>query len=521
MSGAGQLTVSEPLRSAGPSASRASAQRRIAWPIPAPYLLSAALISVPCFWQHHIQAGDLPSHLYNTWLVNQVKAGQLNGLYVVPQFTNVLFDRLLSLLLLKSESVAVTERIAVLAAVQIFFWGCFMLASTVARRPAWSIAPFLALLTYGAVFRMGFFNFYISVGLCTLAIALAWRNRLRRGLLAIPLLVLAFTAHVLPVVWALGVIGYVMIARRLRPSLRPWLCAVALVCVAAAAWFFAKFVPSGWPPNFFIGSLFGVDQVLTYGMKYEFVAAGLLGLWILLLIRRLSMRSPLRDAALQLWVLSAAACAPMPMSISLPFYRAGMTYITIRLSLLSAIILCSVIARVRFNSLEKLISFVLLAIYLSFAFVDERALNSTEQKIAAAIATLPSGSRVLATLKDSNLFVPALEHMVDRECIGRCFDFANYEPATTQFRLRAAPGNTYVMDDIDDVSRLERDQYTWNRQDIKLMRLISCGDGRRVCVTEVRRGETLLKTQLDSVPRRWTTGSTGGMSGLLGHSVSK
>jgi hypothetical protein len=290
-----------------------------------------------------------------------------------------------------------------------------------------------------------------------------------------------------------------MMARRFRASLGPWLCLVGLAGVAAVALFLAKFVPSRWPPRLFIGSPFGVDQVLTFGMKYKFVAAGLLGLWILLLIRRLGMRAPLRDPAFQLWVISATACVLMPMSISLPFYRAE-TYITIRLSLLSAIVLCSVIARVRFNTLEKLISFALLALYSSFAFVDERALNSVEQKIGIAIATLPSGSHVVATLKDSRLYVPALEHMVDRECIGRCFDFANYEPATAQFRLRAAPGNTYVMTDIDDVSRFEQSEYLWNRQDLRVMRLISCGDNRHVCVTEVRQGETLLKTQLDSVP---------------------
>jgi hypothetical protein len=127
-----------------------------------------------------------------------------------------------------------------------------------------------------------------------------------------------------------------------------------------------------------------------------------------------------------------------------------------------------------------------------------------------AIATLPAGSHVLATLKDARLYVPALEHMVDRQCIGRCFDFANYEPAATQFRLRAAPGNKYVMTDIGDVSGLEHNEYFWKRQDIKLMRLIACGDNRRVCVTQVRQGETLLKTQLDSVPKWWTMGSIGG-----------
>ena len=111
-------------------------------------------------------------------------------------------------------------------------------------------------------------------------------------------------------------------------------------------------------------------------------------------------------------------------------------------------------------------------------------------------------------MKDSRLYVPALEHMLDRQCIGRCFDFANYEPAATQFRLRALPGNTYVMTDIGDVSRLEHNEYFWNRQDIKVMRLTSCGDNRQVCLTEVRQGETLLKTQLDSVPQWWTTGSS-------------
>ncbi len=521
MSTGAVLTISEPLPSPVPSASPVSVQRRVAWRTPAAYLLTAVLISVPCFWQPHIQAGDLSSHLYNAWLVNQVEAGQLNGLYVVPQFTNVLFDRLLSFLLLKSGSAIVTERIAVLVAIQIFFWSCFTLASTLARRRAWSIVPFLALLTYGAIFRLGFFNFYISVGLSTLASALVWRSRLRRGLPAIPLLALAFTAHVLPVVWAVSVIGYVMIGRRLRAPLRPWLCVAGLAGLGAIALFLAKFIAASWPPGVFIGSLFGVDQVLPFGMKYEFVAAGVLALWLLLLIRGLGRRSPFRDSAFQLWVLSAAACVLMPMSISLPFYSAGMTYIPIRLSLLSAVMLCSVIARLRFNWFEKLISIVLLTLYFSFAFVDERALNSVEREIGAAIATLPPGSRVLATLKDSHLLVPALEHMVDRECIGRCFDFGNYEPATTQFRLRATPANTFVMSDIDDVSQLERNTYSWNRQDIKLMRLISCGDSRRVCVTEVKQGETLLKTQLDSVPQYWTMGSAGAASGLPGRSVAR
>src|SRR5260370_37782562 len=77
------------------------------------YVILALLISIPCFWQPHIQADDLSSHLYNAWLVNQVQAGQLQGLFVVRQFTNVLFDHLLSFLLNRG-SLVFTERVAVL-----------------------------------------------------------------------------------------------------------------------------------------------------------------------------------------------------------------------------------------------------------------------------------------------------------------------------------------------------------------------------------------------------------------------
>jgi hypothetical protein len=110
------------------------------------------------------------------------------------------------------------------------------------------------------------------VGLCTLAIALAWRNR-RRRLRAIPVLGLAYTAHVLPVVWALGVIAYVMMARRFRASLGPWLCAVGLASIAAVALFLKRFVVAGWPSGFLFDSLFGVDQVLAFGANYRFLAA--------------------------------------------------------------------------------------------------------------------------------------------------------------------------------------------------------------------------------------------------------
>src|SRR5579872_5154692 len=80
------------------------------------YVLTASLLAIPCFWQTHIQGTDLPSHLYNAWIANQVSAGQLPGLFLVPQFTNVFFDHLLSLLL-RTGSVYLAEHLAALVVV--------------------------------------------------------------------------------------------------------------------------------------------------------------------------------------------------------------------------------------------------------------------------------------------------------------------------------------------------------------------------------------------------------------------
>lgn len=248
----------------------------------AAYFAAAILLAVPCLWQQHIQGSDLPSHLYNAWLANRVASGALQGVYVVPQHTNVLFDLLLSWLL-KSCSVVLTERIAVISAVQIFFWGCFALVSAAGRAPAWKRAPLLALLAYGAVFRMGFFNFYISVGICCGAIALVWWNHLRARWLALALLPIACTAHFLPCLWAMAVIGYIIAARWMKPSHRWRLLAAGIVAIGGLAAFLATRVPSFWTPGLRVESFFGADQVLTFGVKYNIVAAGLLCWFILLL----------------------------------------------------------------------------------------------------------------------------------------------------------------------------------------------------------------------------------------------
>src|SRR5207302_2210214 len=126
-----------------------------------------------------LQAGDLASHIYNAWLARSIESGSVKGLKVVFQSTNILFDWLLSALL-GLFGAAAAQRIVVAAAVLIFVWGAFAFVHAVSGRRPWALLPVIAMLAYGWVFHAGFFNFYLSLGLCWWAMTLAWNRTPRR-----------------------------------------------------------------------------------------------------------------------------------------------------------------------------------------------------------------------------------------------------------------------------------------------------------------------------------------------------
>src|SRR5277367_1861593 len=86
----------------------------------------SALLVIPNFWHHHIQAGDLGSHTYNAWLAQLIHQGKAPGLYLATQFQNVLFDFLLSASV-KLFGFTLGEKMAISACVLVFFWGVFAL----------------------------------------------------------------------------------------------------------------------------------------------------------------------------------------------------------------------------------------------------------------------------------------------------------------------------------------------------------------------------------------------------------
>ena len=131
----------------------------------------------------------------------------------------------------------------------------------------------------------------------------------------------------------------------------------------------------------------------------------------------------------------------------------------------------------------------------------ERSLNAVEGRMQAAVSALPAGVRVLAAIHDPRLYVQGLEHMIDRPCIGRCFDYGNYEASTSQFRLRPEAGNFYVLADNGDIGALEHGKYVFWRKDLQVYKLFPCDEGK-FCSAPLVPGELVASQQLNSLAAR-------------------
>jgi len=244
-------------------------------------LISAALL-VPCFWQR-IQAGDLGSHIYNAWLARQVESGNAPGLTIAPMWTNVLFDLILSGLYNRFGAEA-AQRIAVPLCVLIFFWGAFALACAATRSRPWFMLPSLAMLAYGWTFHMGFFNFYLALGLSLWAMALLLAGGPKARVAALVLLGIAYVGHALPPLWAVGIVCYKWAAERLSPRFRILLMAAALCGIVGLKFWIGGHFSTRTSFHQILESS-AIDQVWVFGIKYCAVCVGLAVLWSFLLLR--------------------------------------------------------------------------------------------------------------------------------------------------------------------------------------------------------------------------------------------
>jgi hypothetical protein len=451
---------------------------------PLGYILASLLVVLPCYWQARIQAGDLSSHIYNSWLAQLIDGGKLPGLVVANQATNVLFNQILSGLF-RALGPDLAQRLAVSMAVLVFTWGAFAFVSAVAGRRAWNVLPCIAVLAYGWVFHMGFFDFYLGLGLSFCGLALAWNMQPKRMAAALAVFALAFLAHALACAWGLAFVAYLWAAKRMGEA-RLWqLTGIAFGALIVAVIAVDSAWRTRWSTEQF--KLFtGADQVRVFDDKYDALFVALLVVWGILLvelIRQRGGRQVLFGLPLQFCVLSAAGVMLLPGGISIPGYRHNLVYIAERMSLCVAVCICALLAPAKARAWQLWSMAAVMVAFFGFLYHDESALNAFEGRMQRLVMRLPPGQRIVSGANDPSLRVNAMAHMIDRVCIGRCYSYANYEPSTWQFRVRAVAPNPYVASSYADSFRLQTGQYTVKPSDLPLYEVTLDDEGHQIIVS--------------------------------------
>jgi len=462
------------------------------WRRPGGIVLLSILLLIPCFWQSRIQAGDFSSHVYNAWLAVQIQQGKVHGLSVVTQSNNVLFDLLLQWLL-RHVGLNLAQRLAASVVVLIFSWGAIAFISALARKNSCFVAPSVAMLAYGFIYHLGFFNFYLSMGICLCYLAIFQKFGWRARMFSLPLLMLAWLAHPFPVIWALGMAAYLLVATRLRGWTRLWFFLLGIAALIAARFVLMAIYPCTWTSKqvYFIT---GANQVLVYGPKYILIFCGWLLTWVMLLrnlMREQGVMPVLSSLPFQLWLLNAVGTWLMPNSVTFPHYALPFTYVIDRTSFAAAIMACAVLAAAPMKLPERTALIAITVAFFCFLYRDTRELNQIEGNIDAVVTRIPPGQRVIGHFPAWSNRADPLNHAVDRACIGHCLAYANYEPSSLQFRVRAQPGNGVVMDNYDDVHAVEKGTYTIEPRDLPLYAAYLCDVRRReVCLRPMQAGET-------------------------------
>jgi hypothetical protein len=484
-------TTEIPPRDEGPALPRVASFLKSFW---VRVVAISAALTIPCFWHRRIVASDLGSHLYNVWLAQLVDHGQVTGLWVSHQWTNILFDVMLGAVG-TVFSLHTAERVVVPIAVLIFFWGAFAMVSAATKRAPWFIAPFLALAAYGWTFHIGLFNYYLSLGLSFFGIAIFWRGKGREKLLALALVPLILLANPLGLLWLFAACVYIGIAERVPVPLQ------ALLFLAAVAIIYGMryYILHHFGIQDSLGSIAkynGADQVVLFGLRYNLLKTAVIYATIAMVaidaIRRVVARQSwaLFLIPLQLYLIIEFGVQMLPSGVTISPELAAVAILTERLTSVAAVLACCVLGAMRPSKWHLAATAAIASVFFVYLYQDTGLINNIEAQAARLVRTLPRNSHVMATifpLPGSRIYIV---HMIDRACIDYCFDYGNYEPGTGLFRVRGDERGPYNVGDYGLAVDMEQGHYKVLPQDLPLYQVYQCtASGTVLCITPLHAGE--------------------------------
>lgn len=451
-------------------------------------------VLLPCFWHRVIVAGDLGSHLYNAWLAQLIERGQAPGFWLAGRWNNVLFDYWLDGLG-RIFSLQAAVKIAVSLAVLIFFWGIFALACAATRRAPWYLCPCIAMFTYGYTFQMGFMNFYISLGLAFLGMAIFWRGKRWDWLVPAVLAPFMILAHPLGFAWLVGGSAYVMIAERIPRRYQIYLLAAGGAALFAAHYYFwhHDVVEARAGPIYYFN---GTDQLLLFGSRYAIPEFALIVFIFVALgtdfFSRAGGQSRPQDYAvsLQLYILVCLGVVLLPDGIRFPNTPSALALLTERLTSVSAALLCCLLGAMHPRKWHWVACGAIATVFFGFLYQDTGKISRMEAQIERLVHRLPPNQRVLGTIKPFPGSRILIQHMLDQACIGHCFSYGNYEPACAQFRVRTTPNNPYAMFSYERTSDMEDGTYEVQAGDLPAYQVYQCSEGGTdLCIRPLAAGE--------------------------------
>jgi hypothetical protein len=472
-----------------------SAVRFLRARFPAVVIISAVLL-VPCFWHSHIEAGDLASHTYNAWLAQLIERGQVPGLYISSQFTNILADVALARLG-GALGFGAAEKMVVGTCVLIFFWGAFALIVAATRQLPWFLIPAIAMLAYGWTFEMGFLNYYLSLGLGFLAIALLWRGHGIDWIAGAVLAGLTLLAHPMGSVCVVAIVFYIRLAERMNGSRRWSIFGAAFLAVFVAhVYIVHHFRAQYWDTPFFY-AMNGADQLVLFGGYYAKLAAGAVVFGICCffvdLVQRKVTASQWRcRTALELWSILLFTAAMIPELIQLSQYASPVGFVVSRLTSVTAVMGLCILGSVSPKKWHLIGLSTIAAVFFLLLFIDTGTVNRMEAQADRMVSELSYGRRVIAKIEAPRGWrVGFISHIVDRACVGHCFAYANYEASSGHFRIRASHGNSLVTDSPEASHAMEAGEYVARPEDLPMTEIYQCDDKdwRWLCMRNLVAGE--------------------------------
>jgi hypothetical protein len=461
-------------------------------------LVLSLAMTVPCLWHRRIEAGDLGSHVYNAWLAQLIAKSQAPGLYIVRQWNNVLFDWLL-LHTANIAGFAVAEKIVASLCVLIFFWGVFSFVAAASGQPPWFLVPAIAMLAYGYSFNMGFLNYYLSLGLASFSLAFLWRGRELQRLFGLLLVPLVFLAHPIGFLWLLGAALYIVLWTKLPSWWKLVVPAAAVIFLFAIRSYLMH--QTRFPVDWFHDPFYlmnGADQLTLYGQRYAALGWAVFALGVICIgVDAISRK---RDASFwqsvplpaSFYFVAVVAVAMMPENLRPSITGGWIGLLASRLTAINAIFGLGLLGCLKPRKWH-LAGFAACAIvFFAFLYQDTLTLNRMESSAEALVNRLPFGTRVIATIwAPPGSRVSFIGHIADRACIGHCFSYANYEPSSGQFRIRAHPGSPVVSASDDDTEDMQAGVYDVEEEDLPLMEIYQCDakDLTKLCIRDLASGE--------------------------------